>query len=401
MRNRFSPAGQFFVLAMLLFATVVCLPGASWAQNFKFSTLYVFKNNGTDPSTPAGFLILDSAGNLYGESLAGGTSDFGTVFEITSRGKLSVLHNFQGAPNDGEGGQGLPAPTVGLARDSAGNLYGTTAQGGNSTGCDRGCGVAFKLTPAGEETILHNFGPTEGPSNVILDPNGNLYGTTFNDGVNASGTVFEIKGGKYTVLYNFCSVANCEDGEFPDSGLVRDAAGNLYGVTLQGGAADEGTVFKVTPSGVETVLHSFLGPPTDGGRPEGNLKQDNKGNLYGTTFEGGLNDAGALFKQPEDGSADTILYSFFTLPHGTDGFNPLGSVQIDKSGNFYGTATGSDLDSVVWEVTSSGEEKVLKTLGDGMGGLNGLVIDANGNLYGTTTGQDTTPGSVFKLTLVK
>ncbi len=401
MRNRFSPAVQFFVLAMLLFATVACFPCESWAQNFTFSTLYAFKNNGMDPSTPAGFLIADSAGNLYGESLAGGTSDFGTVFEITNKGKLSVLHSFQGSPNDGRGGQGLPAPLVGLARDSAGNLYGTTAQGGNSTGCDRGCGVAFKLTPSGKETILHNFGASGSPSNVILDSQGNLYGTTSADGANSSGTVFEIKGGKYTVLYTFCPVAGCEDGAFPTSGLVRDAAGNLYGVTSQGGSANNGTVFKVTPSGVETVLHNFLGPPTDGSGPVGNLKQDSKGNLYGTTEEGGLNNGGVLFKQPEDGAAATILYNFFSLPHGTDGFNPLGSVQIDKSGNFYGTATGSDLDNVVWEFTSSGEEKVLHTLGDSVGGLNGLVIDSKGNLYGTTTGQGTSAGSVFKLTLVK
>ncbi len=398
MRNCFSPAVRFFPLAMLLFAAFVCFPFESWGQTFTFSTLYTFKNNGQDPVTPAGFLIVDSQGNLYGTSLAGGTFGLGTVFEITNKGKLSVLHSFQGSPNDGRGGQGLPAPSEGLARDSAGNLYGTTQQGGTSTACDVGCGVVFKLTPTGKETILYNFGAGAQPTNVILDSHGNLYGTTSFDGAYGSGTVYEISGGNFTVLYNFCHIAGCEDGAFPFSGLVRDSAGNLYGVTYSGGTANDGTIFKVTPSGVETVLHSFLGSPTDGMTPVSNLKQDTKGNLYGTTLNGGPDGGGVLFEQPENGGQETILYSF--CPAGcTNADYPYGPVQIDKAGNFYGSAsalTGNG--SVIWEVTPAGEERILHTFAASAGGAGGLVIDSQGDLYGTTTGQSNVAGSVFKLT---
>jgi uncharacterized repeat protein (TIGR03803 family) len=401
MRNRFSPAGQFFVLAMLLFATVVCFPCESWAQNFTFSTLYKFKQSGQSPVSPAGFLIVDSGGNLYGTTQLGGAFGLGTVFEITSQGKLSVLHSFQGSPNDGNEHEGIPVFS-GLARDTAGNLYGATGQGGTFTApCTGGCGVVFKLSPSGTETILHNFAAYAEPSNLILDSQGNLYGTTAAGGAFNAGTVYQIKGGTFSVLYNFCPVSGCAGGATPTSGVVRDAAGNLYGVTAEGGISNQGTVFKVTPSGIETVLHSFPGSPTDGIDPEGNLKQDNMGNVYGTTPFGGPNNGGVLFKQPKDGEEETIVYNFFSLANGADDYAPIGPVQIDKSGNFYGIATGTNGGPVVWEVTSAGVESILHTFAPGVGLAGALVIDSKGNLYGTTTGQASVPGSVFKLTLAK
>jgi uncharacterized repeat protein (TIGR03803 family) len=393
---------SFGVLATILFATLVCCPCKSWAQTFTFSTLYSFKSSGTGPNTPVGFLIIDSEDNLYGLSLSGGTYGMGTVFKITSKGKLSVLHSFRGGPTDGEEGQALPAFTQGLAMDKSGNLYGTVPQGGNSTACSnsRGCGVAFKLTPSGTETILYNFAEYSGSSNVILDSEGNLYGTATSN--SDSGVVYEIKDGTLSVLYSFCALPGCEDGAFPSSGLVRDSPGNLYGVTSDGGSADEGTVFKLTPSGVETVLHSFLGSSTDGSSPGGNLKQDSAGNLYGTTAFGDPGNGGVLFEQPEDGKEETVLYSFCTLSGCVQSFNPVGPVQIDKSGNFYGVAYGPDDDFVVWEVNSVGEEAILHSFPAGMNSPGaGLVIDSAGNLYGINSGTSTNAGSVFKLTLVK
>lgn len=400
------------LLATILFAIVVSYPIGSWAQSFTFSTLYSFKNNGKDPVSPEGFLIIDSEGNLYGTSLAGGTFGLGTVYEVTKTGKLSVLHSFKGSPTDGRGGQYIPAPLDGLARDTAGNLYGTTLEGGNSnksSSCSpAGCGVVFKVAPSGTETILYNFPAYAQPSNVILDSEGNLYGTTAYGGIGNGGTgygtVYEIKDETFSVLYDFCAASGCEDGSIPFSGLVRDSAGDLYGTTIDGGAAGQGTVFKLTPSGIETVLHSFPESPSDGISPEGNLKQDSKGNLYGVTQQGDSGNGGVLYEQPENGAEETILYDFCTA--GCAASAPVGPVQIDKSGNFYGSGSGFDKQGngtpVIWEVNSARQETVLYTFPYVENNtVGGLIIDSEGNLYGTADGGTTGSGSVFKLTLVK
>src|SRR5262249_9088752 len=159
----------------------------------------------------------------------------------------------KGAPNDGAGSTGN------VVRDSAGNLYGTTNQGGNSPNCSGGCGTVFKLTPAGTETILYNFtGTADGfsPGNVLIDSARNIYGLSAG-GVNAflAGVLFELDHSNvFHVIYSFCSLSQCVDGQDATGSIVRDSAGNIYGTTGLGGATDNGTVFKVTPSGVETVL---------------------------------------------------------------------------------------------------------------------------------------------------
>ncbi len=181
-------------------------------------------------------------------------------------------------------------PAGGLVFDQKGNLYGTTFEGGA-----QGVGAVFKVTPAGKETVLHSFGaPGDGKfpeAGLVFDEKGNLYGTTYGGGAHAYGTVFKLTpAGKETILYSFCARKNCADGEGPQAGLIFNQNGSLYGTTLGGGIQLHGTVFKLTPDGRETVLYSFcLQAACPGGaNPSSPLIFDQKGNLYGTTTGGGL-----------------------------------------------------------------------------------------------------------------
>jgi uncharacterized repeat protein (TIGR03803 family) len=262
---------------------------------------------------PEALLVQDSAGNLYGSTVAGGVHGSGTVFKVDKTGKETVLWDFAGMP-DGA----LPYP--GVIRDAAGNLYGVTSDGGTGTACDFGCGTVFKVDKAGEETILHDFERGQDgadPDSVLFfDSNGNLYGTTAAGGNGecggtGCGTVFELSpqsdgSWKETVLYAFCALSGCADGEAPGTGpLVRDAAGNLYGTTIQGGTSHNcnggncGVVFMLDPSGRETVLHSFTGG-ADGAAPIAGLVMDAGGALYGTALGGGdqgcVSGCGTVFK---------------------------------------------------------------------------------------------------------
>jgi uncharacterized repeat protein (TIGR03803 family) len=247
--------------------------------------------------TPDGFqpeasLVEDSAGNLYGTASYGGEHGLGAVFKInTATDKESVLYSFTGG-SDG-------CFPFGVVLDSTGNVYGVTLDGGSGFG-NSGLGVVFKVDPAGNETVLHTFGGDDGANPVsvlVFDLAGNLYGTSQNGGssdqcgFSGCGAVFEVspaQGGGWSerVLYSFCSLAGCVDGEKPLYGpLVVDASGNLYGTALDGGESDHGVVFELT-DGVESVLHSFTGGP-DGAYPQAGLAMDDLGNLYGAAQSGG------------------------------------------------------------------------------------------------------------------
>jgi uncharacterized repeat protein (TIGR03803 family) len=238
---------------------------------------------GRDGAFPYAGLIRDSAGNLYGTTeggLGNGVSSYGTVFKLDETGKEKVLHRFTGGTDGGY-------PLSRLIEDSAGSLYGTTFSGGDlNCGNGVGCGVVFKLDKTGKEKVLYSFtGGVDGGqpyAGLVRDGAGNLYGTTYGIGTSFYGTVFKLdKTGKETVLHQFTSQP---DGSFPKGGLVRDAAGNLYGTTTSGGAINTGTVFKLDKTGKEKVLYSFTG---EGGSPSAGLLRDAAGNLYGTTVNGG------------------------------------------------------------------------------------------------------------------
>jgi uncharacterized repeat protein (TIGR03803 family) len=255
------------------------------------TVLYTF-TGGTDGGFPEG-VIIDSAGNLYGTTSGGGAAESGVVFELSPAGTYRVLYRFSGGADGG-------SPGAGVIRDSAGNLYGTTMFGGAA-----GLGVIFKVSPQGQETVLYSFpGGPDGATpfaGVVSDSAGNLYGTTVDGGgtfgEGGSGVVYELgAAGTYSVLYRFTGGA---DGSGPFAGVIRDSAGNLYGTTSAAGTTDCGgsgcgVVYKVSPSGQETVLYSFTGG-SDGATPYAGLVTDLAGRLYGTTAWGGKGGTGATF----------------------------------------------------------------------------------------------------------
>jgi uncharacterized repeat protein (TIGR03803 family) len=258
------------------------------------TVLYSFQG-GSDGASPNG-LIGDGAGNFYGTTGAGGSNGLGTVFEIVAGGNEKVLYAFQGGSDGSE-------PGAGLIRDSSGNLYGTTGLGGGGTGCDDGdlgCGVVFKLAPDGTETVLYAFqGGNDGAfpeASLIRDGAGNFYGTTVGGGPDNRGTIFRLTpGGTETVLYAF---KGTRDGDSPEAGLVMDDNGNLYGSTSNGGrgcgGSGCGTAFEVSSMGHEKILYAFH---SGRGRfPGAALLLGPHGDLYGTTLEGGKANQGVVFK---------------------------------------------------------------------------------------------------------
>jgi len=233
-------------------------------------------------------------------------------------------------------------PYAGVIMDPAGNLYGTTFLRGRGA---YGTGIAYKVDPAGKETVVHTFLVSEGQNPVgamVRDASGNLYGTTEYGGMNecfstageGCGTAFKIDGtGKETILHEFGSSI---DGANPTGDLVMDAAANIYGTTQNGGLFGSGAVFKIDPNGIESILYSFQGPP-DGYAPSAGLVIDSAGNLYGTTTFGGANSFfGTVFKIDTTGQ-ETILYSF---QNSKDGANPYSKLALDAAGNLYGTTSG-------------------------------------------------------------
>ncbi len=412
---RISDLPARFVLCCALSAAVPF--GVANARS-REAVLYAFQG-GNDGASPQAGLIADKAGNLYGTTYNGGgtTNCFGgcgTVFKLAPGGTETVLHAFQGG-NDGE------YPLAGLIADKSGNLYGTTNEGGG-TGCEynQGCGTVFRLAPDGTETVLYAFqGGSDGAlpgAGLIADKAGNLYSMTSEGGGNACpvgggcGTVFEVApDGTETVLHAFCAQKNCTDGATPDDGLIADKAGNFFGTTSLGGVGDGcfgklacGSVFKLAPDGTLTSLYTFCRQRkkcTDGEVPEAGLIEDRKGNLYGTTSDGGAycergdegDGCGTVFKLAPDGT-ETVLHSFTGL---RDGSSPLGSLIADRNGDlygttFYGTSRNAQCQigcGTVFRLAPDGKETVLHNFiggSDGGGPLGGLISDSAGNLYGTT-----------------
>ncbi len=365
-----------------------------------FQTLYSF-TGGSDGKNPWGGVILDGSGNLYGTTLYGGGGS-GTLFEISSNGTFKSLYSFKI-----DSGGGDPEGT--LIRDSSGNLYGTTTTGGTTNLPN---GTVFEYGANGTYTPLHSFGYTidgAGPNSaLIMDNKGDLFGTTFIGSPNGGGAVFELSpdgsgGYKDTTLYSFSTAYEIY------SGLVMDSAGNLYGTTSTGGASNSGVVFELSPDGsggyTYSTLHTFTGSGSDGGNPNGGLVLDGKGNLYGTTSSGGAGGGGTVFKLSTDGSSFTTLYSFAV--NGSGGAYPKDTLLMDPKGNLYGTTYdgGASNDGVVFELSPNGNGGYTNTTlhtfagSDGANPYAGLTTDGNGNLYGTTAnGGTNNDGTVFELT---
>jgi uncharacterized repeat protein (TIGR03803 family) len=330
-------------------------------------------------SGPYAGVIRDSAGNLYGTTSKGGSAGRGVVYKLDASGHETVLHSFAGGADGTQ-------PAAGVIRDSAGNLYGTTPKGGSA---DRG--VVYRVDASGHETVLYNFtGGADGGNpiaGVIRDSAGNLYGTTFYGGSAGRGVVYKVDAsGHETVLYTFTGGA---DGSVPYGGVIRDSAGNLYGTTYEGGnacgSAGCGVVYKVDATGHETVLYTFTGG-ADGMFPQVGVIRDSAGNLYGTTTLGGSANGGVVYKVDATGH-ETVLYTF---TGGAGGDTPTAGVIRDSAGNLYGTTFDGGLGAgVVYKVDATGHETVLYSFIGGTDGSKpwaGVIRNSAGKLYGTTTG---------------
>lgn len=406
-------------LAALLGLSMVSAP---WARAQTLSTLHSFTGS-PDGSGPAQANLLIVNGVLYGTTGGGGVDNSGTIFKLDSQGKETVLYSFTGGADGG-------SPNSGLVRDKNNNLYGTTQLGGDANCKDfgqPGCGTAFKFDTTATLTVLHTFtGGTDGagPQGLIIDTAGYLYGPTFLGGSGdpncpfgkaGCGVIYKLDpNGNQTVLYNFSGGA---DGFFPNGFLSMDRAGNIYGATIAGGIAANcsgegcGVVFKLTPTGKQTVLYTFTGG-ADGAVPNGDFLIDAKGNLYGTAGAGGdlscssqgSVGCGVVFKITPAGK-ERVLHTF----KGPDGANPSYGFVADTKGNGYSTTEfgGASNLGTVFELTSKGAEKVLYSFTgstDGALPLSGLIRDSAGNLYSNTLeGGDLNCfpsvgcGTVFKL----
>jgi uncharacterized repeat protein (TIGR03803 family) len=383
--------------------SLLCLASLAAASAQTYNVLLNFDNtNGSSPD----WLVQGPDGNLYGTTQMGGSENDGTIFRATTSGQLTTLFNFTGS---GAGSQ----PYFGLVVDSAGNFYGVTGNGGTKRQ-----GSVFQVTSAGKVSLVYSFCQqtkcTDGANpqgGVVVGTDSNLYGATYTGGTHSNvycddqgvsipcGTVFKLTpAGELTTLYDFCALANCADGANPN-GVIQGTDGNFYGTTSNGGAYDVGTVFKLTPAGKLTVLHSFAGSPTDGTNPFANVCEGSDGNFYGTTASGGQGTYGTIFKVTSGGTY-TLLHSF----EGSDGQGPFDSLIQGTDGKFYGTTYGGGAYSygVIFNITASGRLTMLHNFdnADGANPYSGLMQDTNGDFYGMTqAGGADSDGVIYSLSM--
>ena len=418
---RFATVGTLATLAISLI-----LPTALLASS-PSKLLYKFKG-GNDGEFPFSGIVFDAAKNLYGTTVEGGVATCfdgcGTVFKLKANADggwtESVLYRFAGG-TDGS------APHARLVFDAAGNLYGTTTTGGGSANCNGGCGTVFKLSASADgswtESLLYSFsGGTDGGSpwgGLIFDKAGDLYGTTRDGGASGFGTVFKLTpnpDGSWTqsVLYSFCSLTACADGGQPVANLVFDPAGDLYGTASGGGGPGGGTVFELIPKSdgtwKESVLYSFcsLNSCRDGDAPTAELIFDKAGNLYSTTSGGGFKN-GLVFKlkRHSDGKwTESVLYRF----HKRVGIYPYAGLTFTPAGKLYGTTAygGSGKSGIVFSLApqSGGNWTFVLVHAFTRNGAQtpyagSLVLDKAGRIYGAAEhcgNIKQCQGAVFQIT---
>jgi uncharacterized repeat protein (TIGR03803 family) len=378
----------------LLLLTAAGVASAAPSETVLYS--FCANHNCTDGSDPAAAPIIGKDGMLYGTTHYGGANGGGTVFAVDPQknNAETVLWSFPGRTDDGAN------PSTSLVEDKKQNLFGTTPYGG----AHDGAGTVFEISKADVETVIYNFcslqncaDGEEPMANLVLDSKGNMYGTTIYGGEWGYGTVFKVTPkGAESVLYSFCPKTDCYDGAHPASGLVADKNGNLYGTTPNGGANGDGVIFEIASNGSESTLYSFCSQQNcaDGDTPEAGLTMDASGNLYGTTYYGGADGDGTLFEYSAAGK-ESILYSFCSDFECPDGASPDAGLAIDKTGNLYGTTYfgGEHGDGAAFEYTpKSKKESVLYSFcsvnncADGNNPIAGLAVNKSGNVFGTTPG---------------
>jgi uncharacterized repeat protein (TIGR03803 family) len=417
--------GTASLVVTVIVSWVISAPRSAAAQTF--TVIHNF-SGGSDGSLPSAGLAIDGAGRLYGTTFSGGSGacfneygseGCGTVFGLVRKPSSWVfypLYNFKGG-NDGA------APQLGsLTIAPDGSLYGATVSGGGGP-CAiygyNGCGTVFHLRPQPsvceaalcpwDETVLYRFPSGSDGSfpdgSPIFGSGGNLYGVA--DGYPVTGNIFELSPSGSSWIYTVAYAFSGPDGQIPVGELIFDASGNLYGTTWIGGLYGNGTAWRLTPSThgwTNILLHSFQGAP-DGSLLYAGLVFDNLGDLFGVTTNGGANGAGTIFELTTSGDNWTfnVLYNFV----GNSNCGSYGNLLMDTSGNLYGTTlcTGAWGKGSVFELAYSGREWTYTSLHDFSGGSDGanpycsLVFDANGNLYGTTFyGGANNKGVVFEIT---
>ncbi len=414
------------------------------------SPFTLFSFDGTDGGNPATALVQGTDGNLYGTTFAGGANTgcpygCGTFFRISTSGELTTLYNFCSQANCADGS----GPSGQLVLGIDGNFYGITEFGGTgSAGCPSpaNCGTVFKVTPNGTLTTIYNWcsqlNCADGNYELLTEPgpfvqgsDGNFYGVNDAGGL-GYGTAFKLTpSGTLTTLHNWCSEPNCADGWDAGNGLIQATDGNFYGTTYRFGANGIGTFFKMTPSGTLTTLYNFcsLGGSsvcTDGGFPVGPLTQASNGDFYGTTSYGGANEqsaacmaqgitggyCGTVFEITASGSL-TTLYNFCSQPNCTDGASPGFQLVQASDGNLYGVTLAGGYSSctsslplgpgcgTIFKLTKSGALTTLQVLDGEYQNPEALFQATLGTFYGETVSgggygscfADSTCGTVFSV----
>jgi len=401
---------QFRIGAVAVTAVFVLSLAAATAT----TTNVIFSFSEDDGEYADTDLETDDAGNIYGTTVLGGDFASGTVFKLspTLNGWVqTVLYSFTSGADGGE-------PYKGVTLDREGNLYGTEVAGGSGS-CEGGCGVVYKLTNSGgtwTQTVIHAFtGGNDGSgpgARVTVDPNGNVYGMTPTGGAYGLGTIYKIHhepNGTWTfsVIHAFTGGA---DGATGSAGRMILRNGHLYGAATAGGIYGSGVIFELTPrrgpqEWAFRRIYSFRGQP-DGSFPYGALLFDGSGNIYGTTYYGGANGIGAVYKLSPRSIGEwneRVLYSF---QEGSDGNSPIGNLVSDTAGNLYGTTSEGSLGSgTIFKLTPIRRQWVETVVHsfqgppDGAFAYNGMVVDRFGNFYGATVhGGDNDDGSIYQFT---
>jgi len=348
-----------------------------------YSVIHGF--NGTDGSSAFGPLMQAGDGKLYGTTEFGGANGDGTIYQITTAGVFTSLHSF----GDTDGWN----PKAGLVQGADGSLYGTTTAG------NANAGIIFKTTTGGTFTTVHAFTYTDGANStadLVQGTDGNFYGTTQYGGATGWGSIFKsTPDGAVTVLHSF----NKTDGSQPLARLVQGVDGNFYGTTSADGPTNQGTAFKITPAGVFTTLHSF-DTSVEGGQPKAALIQGIDGNFYGTTVYGGTNHIGTIYKMTPAGVV-TVLHNCSNAV--TDGYYAGTGLTLAGDGNFYGVMGngGANANGIVYQITPGGTFALLHSFNttDGAYPECDLALGDDGNLYGTTeAGGTNNDGTVFNIT---
>ncbi len=390
------PFGRWLEVAIIF--SVIAFCGVAVAHASTTEVIYSFTGDSGGEYCDTD-VAIDDAGNLYGTSVLGGQFGGGTVWQLSpvdGGWEHTVLYNFTGGADGGE-------PYKGVTLDAAGNLYGTAVTGGSGS-CEGGCGVTYKLTKSGDtwtQTVIHAFtGGLDGSgpgARVAVDARGNVYGMTPTGGANGLGVIYEVQAGsndkwKLRVLHTFTGGS---DGSSGSAGKLVLHGGHIFGAATTGGSFGAGTVFELRPTRSGEwdfkTLYSFQGAP-DGVFPYGALLFDAAGNIYGTTYYGGTNGLGTVYRLARGAGGrwtESVLYSFQA---GSDGNSSISNLVADAAGNFYGTTSEGGLGSgTIFQLTPGPNDTWSESIPhsfqgspDGAFPYAGMVGDGAGNFYGAT-----------------